>query len=466
MKRRSFIKVAAASGAAIATVPAIANNRNVVTQTNERAKSFVEGKEWFTKDKFGMFIHFGLYSIPAGVYEGKIMPRNWYAEWIRMQHNWPENPGIPKEKYDLLMKEFNPVKFNADEWIREAKNAGMKYFLITAKHHDGFALWPTKVDKYNVVDSTPFGRDILSELTEACHKYGLKFGFYYSHWMDWGHPGGALPPWPQMKDKQPSVEEFTKYWDEKCIPQVKELATQYNPSFFWFDTWGQVHKHLITEEKIDELIKTVKDVNKDCLVNSRIGSTWCHSKGDEVVDFLSMGDNQFPKDKIQKPWETSGTFNNSWGYHQKDFHWKSSDALLRNLIDNCSRGGNFQLNIGPKADGSFPPASVRRLREIGAWLAINGEAVYNTSISELPEPEWGRITERKLPDGGKEIFLFLYHAEDLNEINVKGLLDMPKEIKVLETDEIITGKIYTKGLVFEVPEYGLDENIAVIKVTI
>jgi alpha-L-fucosidase len=157
-----------------------------------------------------MFIHFGLYSIPAGVWDGKRMARNDYAEWIRFQHNWPEPGGIPKERYDMLLEQFAPKSFDADLWIREAKNAGMKYFLITAKHHDGFALWESRVSGYNVVKATPFKRDILAELTAACRRHGLKVGFYYSHWLDWEHPGGALPPWPEMKGdpplKQPSQE--------------------------------------------------------------------------------------------------------------------------------------------------------------------------------------------------------------------------------------------------------------------
>lgn len=358
-----------------------------------RSKASQPKTQWFTEARFGMFIHFGLYSIPAGVWQGKRMGRNWYAEWIRMQHNFPNRPvGIPREEYDTFLTQFNPVKFDAEEWITEAKNAGMKYFLITAKHHDGFALWPSKVSQYNVVDATPFKRDILGELKRACDKHGIRLGFYYSHWQDWGHPGGALPPWNGRSPKNPAIIEqpspaaFAKYWQSIVLPQVRELMDHYDPSFFWFDTWRNVNKEQITEQRIDELVALVRSINPSCLINSRIGSTWCHSRGDDVVDYLSMGDNQFPDHKIDKPWETSGTMNRSWGHHLLDYRWKPASQFLRHLVDNVSRGGNYQLNVGPKADGSFPAPAIKRLREIGAWFLINSDSIHGAHPVPLPEP--------------------------------------------------------------------------------
>lgn len=416
---------------------------------------------WFEDSRFGMFIHFGLYSIPAGEWKGKIMPRNWYAEWIRMQHNWPNNPGIAKKEYDELIKQFNPTNFDARQWISEAKDAGMKYFLITSKHHDGFALWHSKADDYNI-SKTPFERDMLRELVDACNEFDMKYGFYYSHWLDWGHKGGALPPWDQLKDKQPSQKEFDKYWNQKCLPQVRELASEYKPSFFWFDSWSEIaDQPYVTEAKIDELISTVKRIDKSCLINSRIGTKWLHSKKDSVVDYLSMGDNEFPKKAISKPWETSGTMNHSWGFHKHDFHWKSSADMLRLLIDNASRGGNFQLNIGPMGDGQFPTASIKRLREIGAWLDVNGEAIYNTRRAEIREPKWGRITQSK---DGNTLYLFVYNPLEYDEIFVPRFRREPQSATILENGQTLVARAFNRGTYIEMPDYGVDQNITVIKV--
>ena len=419
--------------------------------------------KWFTDDRFGMFIHFGLYTVPAGEWNGEVMNRNWYAEWIKTQYNWPEGTGIPDKAYNKLMKEFNPTEFDAEDWILQAKNAGMKYFLITSKHHDGFALWPTKVDDFNIMH-TPFKRDILKELSDACKKHGIKFGFYYSHWQDWNHSGGAKPSWPQFESQQPSEKEFDEYWKNKCLPQVRELCENYDPKFFWFDTWGEIQKQpYITEEKIDELIALVKGINPAILLNSRIGSTWRHSKGNDVVDYISMDDNSFPKQKIEKPWETSGTMNHSWGYHKYDFNWKPVNELLRNLIDNVSRNGNYQLNIGPMADGKFPVPSVKRLKEVGAWFTANGEAIYQTRISDVEEPAWGRITEKTV-DGKEYMYLFVYDPGNYSDIVVPRMRKNIKQVTVLETSEKLVARPMHRGLYVELPRNRDNEDIMVLKV--
>lgn len=316
--------------------------------------------QWFEDSRFGMFIHFGLYSIPAGVWNGERMTRNDYAEWIRYQQYWPKPGGIPKAEYDTLMGKFNPQGFDADAWIREAKNAGMKYFLITSKHHDGFALWDSKVSDYNVVKGTPFKRDILAELTAACRKHGLKVGFYYSHWLDWEHPGGAKPPWPELKEDpvypQPTQEEFEGYWTGKCLPQVKELLVNFEPDFLWFDSWGNATNTFLSKDRLGRLISLVRETKPDCLINSRIGTR-------EGIDYLSMGDNSFPAKGFDMPWETSGTLNHSWGYHRLDFKWKPTPQLIRHLVDNTSRGGNYQLMGGNNGFTDFRLLVGANLRE-------------------------------------------------------------------------------------------------------
>lgn len=414
--------------------------------------------EWFRDAHFGMFIHFGLYSIPAGVWEGKRMTRNDYAEWIRYQQGWPEPGGIPKEKYDTLLQQFDPKGFDADAWISEAKNAGMKYFLITSKHHDGFALWDSKASDYNVVKATPFKRDLLGELVKACRKHGLKVGFYYSHWLDWEHPGGAQPPWPETKGdwevKQPSQEQFEQYWTQKCLPQVKELLDNYSPDFFWFDSWGGKTKTFLTEERLDRLVNLIHTTKPACLINSRMGT----EKG---VDFLSMGDNFFPKQGFDKPWETSGTLNHSWGYHRLDYKWKPTTQLLRWLVDNTSRGGNYQLNVGPTGEGVFQPAAIKRLREIGAWMSVNGEGIYGSRVAKYPEPQWGRLT-RKTVEGKERLYTFVYDPKSEAKMEFAGPETAPAKAWVLETHEEVKFEKTPTGLSFTMPKSIPDANITTV----
>ena len=429
--------------------------------------------QWWREARFGMFVHFGLYSIPAGVWKGEVMGRNGYAEWIRMQQGFPGynaegGVGIERAEYDTLLDQFNPVNFDAEKWILEARNAGMKYFLITAKHHDGFALWPSKVSKYNVVDATPFKRDILGELSKACKKYDIKLGFYYSHWQDWGHPGGAMPPWSgrqysgitEPTVKQPSQEAFEQYWQEICLPQVRELLENYHPSLLWFDTWcGSAY---ITEKRIDELITLVRKSDPACLINSRIGAALPNIE--DKVDYVSMGDNQFPEEGLPQPWQTSGTMNDSWGYHQRDFNWKPTSFFLKALIQNSAHGGNYQLNVGPKGDGSFPKPSIKRLREMGAWLAINGEAIYGTSRSPVKDPDWGYITTRKLPNGNIRLYLHVLNPRPNQQILL--MLNQPPattvKARMLETDEEIHWTPVHQGMLIDLPRYVADSNISVI----
>ncbi len=437
---------------------------------------YIEAKpdnQWFSDAKFGMFIHFGLYSIPAGEWKGERVGRNWYAEWIRTQQGFPEynaegGVGIPRAEYDTLLDQFNPQKFDADAWIRMAKEAGMKYFLITAKHHDGFALWPSEVSDYNVADATPFKRDILAELAEACEKYDIALGFYYSHWQDWGHPGGAMPPWPTNSGEwdieptveQPSQEDFEKYFRKISIPQVLELIENYQPKFFWFDNWEK--SEMLTEELLNELIVTVRKHSPEALINSRIGTTWNHPKGDAIVDIFSMMDNVFPEKSLGRVWETSGTMQRSWGYHKLDPAWKPIKQLLRHLVDNTSRGGNYQLNVGPKGDGSFPLPAIRRLREIGSWMDINGEAIYETDPVLLPEPQWGRLTGKQAEDAYR-IYVHVYDWPQDRTLALQELSSLPQNAYLLESGYPVGSGLKGSNLKLELPvDVAPDERITVI----
>ncbi len=275
-----------------------------------------------------MFIHFGLYSVAGGKWQGQPVQRNKYAEWLRAQALWPERM-LTRKEYDRLLPVFNPTKFDAEQWVLSAQQAGMRYLIVTAKHHDGFALWPSKVSAYNVVDATPFQRDLLGELAQACRKYGLKLGFYYSHWQDWGN-GGAMPPWPAQEGDyavtQPSDQAYEKYWYEFCLPQVKELLTNYQPDLMWFDSWHQASPAL-TERRVADLVELVRQTSPECLINGRIELK--NQKSSDQIDFLSMNDNYIPDTGSSKPWEAPGTMNESWGYNQNDYGWKSTPCLLK-----------------------------------------------------------------------------------------------------------------------------------------
>ncbi len=389
---------------------------------------------WFTEARFGMFIHWGLYSILGGTWDGHTLPdsslpngRSWYAEWAQMRLE------VPKDDYQALTQQFNPVNFNADQWIRDAKRAGMRYFVITAKHHDGFALWNSAVSDYDL-GATPCKRDLLGELATACKKYDVKLGFYYSHWQDWEHAGGALPYW--MESSQPSQESFEKYWQEKSLPQIKELLQRYNPALLWFDTWGNESAKYISTKRRDELIAMIRKERPDCLINGRI----CYHNPGPDIDFLETHDNQHPAKAPGRPWQTPATMCHSWGWHASDNNWKSSEKMISLLAYNISLGGNYLLNIGPKPDGTFPPQALTRLREIGLWTSANSEAIYGaTPVTATPVPGV-RHTSRILPGGIHRLYSFIITPPK------NGILKLPIEntaitaCGLLGSDQKITRK--------------------------
>ncbi|MCX6939102.1 MAG: alpha-L-fucosidase [Verrucomicrobia bacterium] len=428
---------------------------------------------WMTHTRFGMFVTFGLYSIPAGIWKGEEMGRNHYAEWIRAQWRWPQpEGGIPKADYDHLLTQFNPTRFDADEWIRLAAQAGMRYFVVTTKHHDGFALWNSAVSDYDIA-ATPFGaegRDPLGELAAACRKYDVKLGFYYSHWQDWEYSGGALPPWPEAKGdparKQPADAEFARYWEGKCLPQVTELIERYQPDMFWFDSWGQGAKNQVTAPRRDQLIKLIRDKAPHCMINGRISS---HDP--TGVDFISMGDNQFPdsKNAPNVPWETPATMNHSWGYHRLDYQWRSFDDLLNSLITNAHHGGAITLNVGPLPDGSFPKGATRRLKEFASWMAINKSALQPSARSPFSDTVLPKNVRATLgSDAARPCFnLFVLTPLPAGELTLPQPLKLETpaaefRAQVLETHELLEVKLNSSGqLVIIIPKNlaGIDHPV-------
>jgi len=357
--------------------------------------------QWWLDAKFGMFIHWGLYSVPAGVYHGKEIP--FTGEWIM------NTARIPVAEYMDYAKQFNPVKFNAEEWVKLARNAGMKYIVLTSKHHDGFALFKSSYP-FNIVDATPFKRDVVKELAAACKKYNVKFGLYYSQAQDWTAPGATAMSvnWDYDK-KQINVVpnpgsntnfghwdraqngDFGKYIDTKVIPQLHELLSNYGEiSVLWFDTPEGMKK-----EQADKIMEIVKQ-HPYLIYNNRLGGGY---KGDLETPEQFIPATGFPG----KNWESCMTMNETWGFKSHDTNWKSSKVLIQNLIDIASKGGNYLLNVGPTSEGVIPEVSQQNLHEIGNWMQLNGEAIYGAKASPFPYLSYGRATVK-----GQKIYCHVF----------------------------------------------------------
>mgnify|MGYP000944375983 FL=1 len=392
--------------------------------------------KWFREARFGMFIHWGLYAIPAGVWKGRNYPGA--AEWLL------NTAQIKVADYLPLLPQFNPVKFNAMEWVRIAKDAGMKYLVITSKHHDGFALWHSKQSEWDV-ESTPFKRDILRELAAACKEAGIIFGLYHSI-MDWHHPD-YLPrrAWDPRPEHKADFDNYVRYMKA----QLKEIVEGYGPAVLWFDgEWENTWTH----ERGVDLYHYVRSLKPDILVNNRVDKGRAGMAGMTVGDH--MGDFGTPEQEIPPngfpgvDWESCMTMNDTWGFHQNDPNWKSERALIENLVDCASKGGNYLLNVGPTALGEIPAASVDRLAVMGRWLRANGEAIYGSTASPFPKPlKWGRVTSKP----GK-LYIHVF-GPNLKEVVLPGLTANVKSIYPLgKPAQKLASKAGPDGLIVALPE--------------
>ncbi|WP_336833465.1 alpha-L-fucosidase [Sphingobacterium siyangense] len=318
---------------------------------------------WFTDGKFGLFLHWGLYSQTAGDWDGH--PTKGGEHFMLYER-------IPVKTYAKIADQFNPTGFDADRWAQMAHDAGMKYLVITAKHHDGFAMYNSAVSDYNIVKRCPWAKDPMKELAAACKKYGLKLCFYYSLGRDWENPD-VPTNWPVKAGRSNTwdypdedAKDLNKYVENKVKPQLRELLTQYGPiGIIWFDT-----PELITKKQSQEIKDLIHSIQPNCIINSRIGN----GLGDYAVVEQSL------VSTTRKNWEACITMSENWGYNRHDTEWKSPELLVRNLIEVVSKGGNLLLNVGPKGDGTWPVESQENLHAIGSWMKTNGEAIYGTTV--------------------------------------------------------------------------------------
>lgn len=371
----------------------------------ETAEQKAARMKWFNDARFGMFIHWGVYSVPAGEWNGK----TGYGEWIM------ESAKIPVSTYEKFAERFNPVKYDPQAWAKLAHEAGMKYLVITSKHHDGFQLYPSKLSDWNV-SRTPYKQDLLKPLAEACKAEGIRFCTYHSI-MDWHH--SAYEPrraWNDVATGKPDMDAFQNYLQG----QVKEIIDNYDPGILWFDgewegTW--------TPEHGAQLEKWVRQCSPNIIINNRVGKSRSGMAGIDDPNIERAGDYGTPEQEIPGTgldpgyyWESCMTMNDHWGFNRANKNYKSSTTLIRNLIDCASKGGNYLLNVGPTPEGEIPPESVQRLKEIGVWMKVYGDAIYATSAGPFRKLAWGRCTRK-----GDTLNLFVFDWPKDGKLVVPGL---------------------------------------------
>jgi alpha-L-fucosidase len=357
--------------------------------------------QWWRDAKFGMFVHWGIYSLPAGEWKGKKV--SGYAEHLMRKEK------ISKKDYLEVAHQFNPVLFDADKWILDAKKAGMNYFIITAKHHDGFAMYDSKVSDFTIIKQTAFKRDPMAELAAAAKRHGMKFGFYYSHAFDWEDPDAPGNDWEYKNPggdlglyggvnwyvKHPELlPKAVKYVDEKAIPQIKELLTKYHPDILWFDT----PQKLPLSENI-RILKAIRETDPNVVVNGRL----VRNANANFGDYKNTADRPAEFYPVEGDWEAIPTTNESYGYSKYDLSHKPSSFFIQLLAKAASRNGNLLLNIGPKGDGSFDAKDAQILTGIEKWVAKNAESIYRTHKTAMPLQNWGVSTQK-----GNKLYLHIF----------------------------------------------------------
>jgi len=400
-----------------------------------------ERMRWFDEGRFGMFIHWGVYAVPAGEWQGK--PVVGTGEWIMKKGK------IPVADYKGFAKDFTAAKYDPSAWAKLAKEAGMKYVVITAKHHDGFALYDSAVTGWDAADAAGAKRDLLKPLAEAVRAEGLKFGLYYSQAQDWNHPGGAKsggPGWDPAQDG-----DYDKYLAGIALPQVKEIVGRYQPSILWWDT---------PTDMTSERVKPFADfmaTHPEIINNNRLGKGFA---GDTKTPEQHIPPRGYPGERF----EVCMTMNDTWGFSKHDRNWKSVRQLLRNLSDIASKGGNFLLNVGPTAVGEIPPESVERLQAIGHWMDLNGEAIYATQAGPFPRRlPWGRVTQKRGASGATTLYLHVWEWPEDGKILLPTVKETPSGGRLLAGGKPVAWKPTDDGLVVELPGAAPDPDVSVVR---
>jgi alpha-L-fucosidase len=424
--------------------------------------------QWWRDARFGMFIHWGVYSVPAGTYKGQKINR--LGEWIMNRGK------IPVAEYQAYAKQFNPILYNPDQWVKMAKDAGMKYIVITAKHHDGFAMFDSKASKWDMADATPYGKDLLKPLAEACKKYGIKLGFYYSQAQDWNNPGGAAARKPATEGwanpDSTSIDAYTaahnghwdpaqetktmkQYIDEVAVPQVKELLTNYGDvAVLWWDTPTGM------TDEFAEKLKALLKLQPQIITNDRL----------KRPNF--PGDYKTPEQRIPnlseldgKDWETCMTMNETWGYKSYANNWKSAETLVHNLEDIASKGGNYLLNVGPKPDGTFPQESIDILKGMGEWMKVNGESIYGTKASPFAPVTWGRITKKE-NKGNTILYFHVFEWPKDGKLILPAFKNQVVAVTLLGSKEKIKAKADDGVVEIKLPDTAPNKISSVIKLEV
>ena len=438
--KSTFLPLALAAASFAASIPdaSAQGAPQVITETKEQQEARMS---WWHEAKFGMFIHWGIYSVVGGQYKGQELPNS--AEWMMCRGK------IPIAEYSKYAEQFNPTKFDANEFVRMAKEAGMKYIVITAKHHDGFAMFDSVWGDYDVVDATPFKRDIMKELSHACAEQGLRFGFYYSQAQDWHHPGGFGNNW----DKTLNRVSSDVYVDEKVIPEVKQLLTDYGPiSILWWDTPRDMSK------KAFENIYSLRSLQPGIITNDRLGKDM---PGDHKTFERHIPD----RGPVDKDWEVCMPISGSWGYKKGDDAFKSTKELIRNLADIASKGGNYLLNVSPTGEGVILPQAVERLKQIGEWMKVNGDSIYGTTASPFMKLDWGRCTKKEYPRG-TTLYLHVFDWPSDGKLVVPGLKNPIKQAYLMADWNPLETTQDDSGTIISIPESAPDKINSVIVVQV